>query len=86
MSQNKKENKLCTKCRAPLPAGTKFKMCSACREYNRDYKKTWTPPSGRKRAPESRPALSISQVCRMAQERHISCGEMVLIIEKGETQ
>lgn len=72
----------CTKCKSYLPEQYKFAKCSKCREYDRQYKKRPKP-----RAPRGNPDrfLTISQVLKLATERHVSYGEMVLILEKEKT-
>lgn len=73
--QRKAEHR-CVRCGARLPEKYKMVYCSDCREA---VQKIHTEP---RRAERRTEALTISQVVRMAAERHISYGEMVLRIEK----
>lgn len=74
----------CPKCTRRLKDGYKYVYCPRCREYNKKYHQKLTPlvpddKPGRKRRDG---ALSISQVIRLATQRHVSYGEMVCILEK----
>lgn len=76
----------CTKCTRQLEEGYHFTKCPKCREYNRKYLQS-IRRSVSKEVPVEKPrrrdgALSISQVIRLAAERHVSYGEMVCILEK----
>ena len=74
----------CPKCTRRLDEGYRFVYCPSCREYNRAAQKKWTPPVSDNAPRHKRRdgALSISQVIRLAAERHVSYGEMVCILEK----
>ena len=78
----RRENRLCLRCGKALPDSDRHKQCESCRAYNRGIYHRPKPKS----QPTSKPAVSLSEVCRMAKERHISYGEMVLIIEKGDVK
>ena len=69
----------CVDCKIQLSASNKFTKCDHCREYDRLYKKR-----PKRRQPSAKPegVLTISQVIALATERHVSYGEMVLILEK----
>ena len=81
-----KEEHRCVGCGAKLPDEYTMIRCEHCLEYSREShrrkdelkKKQKAYASGKPRAA----ALTISQVVKMAAERHISYGEMVLMIEK----
>ena len=85
-----KEEHRCVGCGAKLPDEYTKIRCEYCLEYSREShrkkdelkKKQKAYASGKPRAA----ALTISQVVKMAAERHISYGEMVLIIEKGDVK
>lgn len=66
----------CVRCGARLPEKYNMVYCPDCRER---VTKIHTEP---RRAERRTEALTISEVVRMASERHISYGEMVLRIEK----
>ena len=76
----------CVGCKKALPADYRRIRCEHCLEYSREShrrkdelkKKQKAYASGKPRAA----ALTISQVVKMAAERHVSYGEMVLMIEK----
>lgn len=72
--------RVCTKC--GKPCDTTGKRCRRCYEYARDYMKHYTP---KKSEPRKKPSLTIGQVSKMAAERGISYGQMVLLLEKGES-
>lgn len=69
----------CVDCKIQLSASNKFTKCDHCREYDRIYKKR-----PKRRQPSAKPegVLTISQVIALAAERHVSYGDMVLILEK----
>lgn len=73
----------CVDCKIQLSASNKFTKCDHCREYDRLYKKR-----PKRRQPSAKPegVLTISQVIALATERHVSYGEMVLILEKEENK
>ena len=81
-----KEEHRCVGCGAKLPDEYTMIRCEHCLEYSREShrrkdelkKKQKAYASGKPRAA----ALTISQVVKMAAERHVSYGEMVLMIEK----
>ena len=81
-----KEEHRCVGCGAKLPDEYTMIRCEHCLEYIREShrrkdelkKKQKAYASGKPRAA----ALTISQVVKMAAERHVSYGEMVLMIEK----
>jgi hypothetical protein len=68
----------CVDCKIQLSASNKFTKCDHCREYDRLYKKR-----PKRRQPSAKPegVLTISQVIALATERHVSYGEMVLLME-----
>lgn len=69
----------CVDCKLQLDKSYKFARCTRCREYDRQYKQRPKP-----RTPRAKPegVLTISQVLALAAERHISYGEMVVILER----
>lgn len=76
----------CTKCTRRLEEGYNYTKCPKCREYNRKYLQS-VRQSVSKEVSAEKPrrrdgALSLSQVIRLATERHVSYGEMVCILEK----
>lgn len=73
--QRKAEHR-CVRCGAKLPEKYNMVYCPDCRER---VTKIRTEPRRTERRNE---ALTISQVVRMAAERHLSYGEMVQILEK----
>lgn len=73
--------RFCTKC--GKPCDTSGKRCSTCQNYMRSYLKNYTP---KKSEPRKKPSLTIGQVSKMAAERGISYGQMVLLLEKGESR
>ena len=81
-----KEEHRCVGCGAKLPDEYTMIRCEHCLEYSREShrrkdelkKKQKAYASGKPHAA----ALTISQVVKMAAERHVSYGEMVLMIEK----
>ena len=81
-----KEEHRCVGCGAKLPNEYTKIRCEYCLEYSREShrrkdelkKNQKAYASGKPRAA----ALTISQVVKMAAERHVSYGEMVLMIEK----
>lgn len=80
----------CVGCAANLPAGYTMTRCEHCLEYSRNSHRRKDELKKRKKAyayqkPRSA-GLTISQVVRMAAERHISYGEMVLILERGDVK
>ena len=82
LRQYRRENRLCFRCGEALPDGDNHKQCESCRTRDRGIYHKPKPKS----EPRRKPAVSISEVCRMAAERHISYGEMVLILEKEDNQ
>lgn len=80
--QCRRENGLCIRCGKALPDGDSHKQCESCRTRDRGIYHKNKP----KNEPRRKPAVPISDVCRRAAERHISYGEMVLIIEKGDVK
>ena len=82
LRQYRRDNGLCFRCGEALPDDDNHKQCERCRAYVRGF---YHNPKN-VREPRRKPSVSISEVCRMAAERHISYGEMVLIIEKGDVK
>ena len=80
----------CVGCKKALPADYKRIRCEHCLEYSRESHRRKDELKKKQKAYASdKPrttGLSLSQVVRMAAERHISYGEMVLIIEKGDVK
>lgn len=83
LTEQRKADGVCLRC-GGIIEDKRFKQCDKCREYDRDYKRLSSERARRakhpRRVPES--GLTISQVCRMAAERGISYGQMVVEIEK----
>lgn len=79
----------CDRCGEYLPEGFRYRECDYCREQRRESKK-------RKRAEEKarmeaeqrnkgkKQTLSLEAVSRMAAERGISYGQMVVLLEQGK--
>ena len=80
----------CVGCGAKLPDEYTMIRCEHCLEYSRDsHRRRYSSEKQKKVYASDKPrttGLSLSQVVRMAAERHISYGEMVLIIEKGDVK
>lgn len=80
----------CVGCGAKLPVEYTMIRCEHCLEYSRSSHRRKDELKKRKQAYASQKprstGLTISQVVKMAAERHISYGEMVLIIEKGDVK
>lgn len=76
----------CVGCSVKLPAEYARIRCEHCLEYSRNsHRRKDELKKHQKAYASAKPraaALTISQVVKMAAERHISYGEMVLIIEK----
>lgn len=74
----RKSEHRCVRCGARLPEKYNMVYCGECREQVRKISMERKP-----RHTEPAPGtLTISQVVRLAAERHISYGEMVQILEK----
>lgn len=76
----------CVNCKKALPADYKLVRCERCLEYSRESHRRKAELEKRRQAyalrkPKSVP-LTISQVVKMAAERHVSYGEMVYLLEK----
>ena len=82
LRQYRRENGLCIRCGDVIPIWDTHKQCESCRAMWRERYGKFTSS----RQPARKPSVSISEVCRMAAERHISYGEMVLILEKEDKQ
>lgn len=54
----------------------RIRLCAKCGNH-------YTP---KKSEPRKKPSLTIGQVSKMAAERGISYGQMVLLLEKGESR
>ena len=80
--QYRRESGLCIRCGDVIPVWDTHKQCEGCRAMWRERYGKFTSS----RQPARKPSVSISEVCRMAAERHISYGEMVLILEKEDNQ
>ena len=70
-----------------MPVDTAGKMCRACRDYLREAAikhkdKLEKIRNDHIETPREKPVLSISDINKMAAERGISYGKMVLILEK----
>ena len=80
----------CVGCGAKLPDEYTKIRCEHCLEYSRESHRRKDELKKKQKAYASdKPrttGLSLSQVVRMAAERHVSYGEMVLIIEKGDVK
>lgn len=74
----RKSEHRCVRCGAKLPEKYKMVYCTECREQVRKISMERKP----RRAESTSGTLTISQVVRLAAERHVSYGEMVLILEK----
>lgn len=83
----RKSEHRCCRCGTKLPEKYTKVYCAKCTDYNSIK---WFKTMERRKEDKlrARPrsvqngALTISQVVRLAAERHISYGEMVLILEK----
>ena len=75
---------LCIKCGGQR-ANVRFQLCEKCRKYNLEAQRKYDIRKLEARRPRCATAgtLTISQVCRLAAERGISYGQMVVEIEKG---
>ena len=78
----------CVKCGAYLPEGFKYKECDRCRENkNLSRRRRCAERNARKEA-EKRNAgkkiYTLDEVSRMARDRGISYGQMVILIEQGK--
>lgn len=92
-----KREHLCVRCGEKLPEGCTEKRCEMCeaerREERRQYdsiyhkqykqKKDAEKSAAERKKKRKQPTLSISEVNRMAAERGISYGMMVLELQKG---
>lgn len=74
----RKSEHRCVRCGAKLPEKYKMVYCTECREQVRKTSMERKP----RRAESTSGTLTISQVVRLAAERHVSYGEMVQILEK----
>lgn len=88
MTQQERYRKLvaehrCSRCGAKLPESWVNRKCAICKVYDADARRI-ARNKPKPIQPRKKPAgvLTISQVVRLASERHISYGEMVLRIEK----
>ena len=79
----------CVNCKKALPADYSRVCCEHCLEFSRESHRRKAEREKRQQAYALRKphtvTLTISQVVRMAAERHVSYGEMVAIIERGGT-
>lgn len=76
----RREHGLCTICGYPNDTANRA-ACSACRARQSEYDKAHRMKNNPVHKRRTSCALSIAQVCRMAAERHVSYGEMVMILE-----
>lgn len=74
---------LCIKCGGQREIA-RYQLCEKCRKYNLEAQHKHDAGKLAARRPRSAPAgtLTISQVCRLAAERGISYGQMVVELEK----
>lgn len=77
--------RVCTRCH--MPVDTAGKLCSSCRDYLRGAAVKHKDKLEKIRndhieTPRGKPVLSISDINKMAAERGISYGQMVLILER----
>lgn len=79
----------CVGCKKALPADYTKVRCARCLDYSRESHRRKAELEKRRQSYALRKphavTLTISQVVRMAAERHVSYGEMVAIIERGGT-
>ena len=80
----------CVCCKSVLPVEYRYARCEHCLEYIRlSHRGTDGLKKKRQNYATAKPrttGLTISQVVRMAAERHVSYGEMVVILEKGRVK
>ena len=80
----------CVSCKKALPADYKMVRCTRCLDYSRESHRRKDELKKKRQSyasakPRTTTGVTISQVVRMAAERHVSYGEMVAIIERGGT-
>ena len=79
----------CVSCKKALPADYKLVRCARCLDYSRESHRRKAELEKRQQAYALRKpqtvTLTISQVVKLAAQRHVSYGEMVAIIERGGT-
>lgn len=82
----RKEEHRCTKCGQPLPEDWTRVQCERCRGIRREYERQYMRRIMHSKPPESssKPRHTLHEVMALAAERHISYGEMVVILEKEE--
>lgn len=77
----------CVSCKKALPADYKMVRCTRCLDYSRASHRRKAELEKRQQAYALRKphtvTLTISQVVKLAAQRHVSYGEMVAIIERG---
>lgn len=79
----------CVGCKKALPVDYTKVRCEHCLDYNRESHRRKAELEKRRQADALRKrhnvTLTISQVVKLAAQRHVSYGEMVAIIERGGT-
>lgn len=79
----------CVSCKKALPADYKMVRCEHCLDYSRESHRRKAELEKRQQAYALRKpqtvSLTISQVVKLAAQRHVCYGEMVAIIERGGT-
>ena len=79
----------CAKCGMYLPEGFKYRECDQCRENKNLSRKRKTAEKNARIEVEKRNAgrkqtYTLDEVSRMANERGISYGQMVVLLEQGK--
>ena len=77
----------CVSCTVALPEEYKLIRCEKCLEYSRNSHRRKDELKRRQKSYAVRPRqttnFTISQVVKLAAERHVSYGEMVVLLENG---
>ena len=86
ISEIRREKGLCPFCGGTPTPG--YLSCAKCRKRRNDLRKgtRQAERAERKKREPQKPSLSITQVVRMAEQRGISYGQMVILLEKGEAE
>ena len=75
----------CTRCGIYLPKGFEYKECDQCRERENILARKRRRENAKKAVePVKKQGYSLEEVSRMAKERGISYGQMVILLEQGK--
>lgn len=75
----------CARCGAYLPKGFEYKECDPCRERENILARRRRRENSKKTTePTKKRGYTLEEVSRMAVERGISYGQMVILLEQGK--